>query len=87
MDDTRTFPPLRASLSNKDFRLDIDRWPKDAMIITDPPYNIGFTYNEYKDKLTDDEYISMIGSLKGFKLSIINYPEETMKYYTCPGMP
>lgn len=50
------------------------------MVITDPPYNIGFNYNEYKDKLSDEEYINLLGSLKGFPLAMIHYPEETMRY-------
>ena len=25
-------------------------------IITDPPFNIGYHYNNYKDKMTEDKY-------------------------------
>lgn len=50
------------------------------MVVTDPPYNIGFNYNEYKDKLADEEYISLLGALKGFPTAMIHYPEETMRY-------
>ena len=50
------------------------------MVITDPPYNIGFKYNEYKDNLSDEDYIDMLSELQNMPLAIIHYPEETMKY-------
>jgi DNA modification methylase len=50
-------------------------------VITDPPYNIGFKYNNYKDKLSDKDYIKLIGSFYKFPLSMIHYPEEFIKYY------
>jgi site-specific DNA-methyltransferase (adenine-specific) len=50
-------------------------------VITDPPYNIGFSYSLYEDTLSDDEYIALISTLKGLPLAIIHYPEETMKYF------
>src|SRR5690554_5384892 len=53
-------------------------------IITDPPYNIGYDYDEYDDTLSDDEYVELISSLKhrdNSKIAIIHYPEETMKYF------
>lgn len=64
---------------NDDFRnheLDVG-----GVIITDPPYNIDFKYNEYRDNLTDEEYIDLISYFKGHKLAIIHYPEEAMKYF------
>lgn len=70
-------------LFNKDFRWGIAEYHnlKNCFIITDPPYNIGFKYNDYGDNLSDKEYINMINDLKGFKTAIIHYPEETMKYF------
>jgi DNA modification methylase len=50
------------------------------MIVTDPPYNIGFKYNEYKDTKSEDEYIEMLCEFQNMPLAIIHYPEETMKY-------
>lgn len=50
------------------------------LIATDPPYNINFKYNTYKDTMTDDEYITMLSSFKGLPTAIIQYPEESMKY-------
>lgn len=55
--------------------------PKIDMIVTDPPYNINFKYGEYKDSMTENEYIEMISLFKNYPLAIIHYPEETMKYF------
>lgn len=34
-------------------------WPEDSvdLIFADPPYNIGFTYDQYQDKLPDEQYL------------------------------
>ena len=72
------------TLHNKDFRVtleeDIHRI-ENKIIITDPPYNIGYEYNQYKDALTDEGYQELISHFKGYPLAIIHYPEETMKYF------
>lgn len=54
---------------------------EDYIVLTDPPYNIGYEYDNYDDDLTDTEYIELISSFKDMKLAIIHYPEETMKYF------
>ena len=35
-------------------------WPKGSvdLVFADPPYNIGFSYDQYKDTLDDDKYIA-----------------------------
>lgn len=68
-------------VENLDFRQGLYELEDDFTIITDPPYNINYEYNEYNDNLTDEEYIELISNLKGLKLAIIHYPEETMKYF------
>lgn len=68
-------------MKNEDFKDVMYEIEGDFVIVTDPPYNIGYKYNEYKDKLSDKEYIEMIAEFKGHKLAIIHYPEETMKYF------
>ena len=66
---------------NLDFRQGLYELDDDFTIITDPPYNINYEYNEYNDNLPDEEYIELISNFKGLKLAIIHYPEETMKYF------
>lgn len=66
---------------NEDFREGLYEKYEGGTIITDPPYNIGYQYNEYADDLTDEGYIDLISYFKGYPLAIIHYPEETMKYF------
>ena len=63
-----------------DFRDAINDLPSINLIATDPPYNIGFKYNEYKDVMSDEDYENMLSEFQGFPTAIIHYPEETMKY-------
>ncbi len=70
------------TLFNGDYRDIIDKISKDAIVITDPPYNIDYEYNSYRDSLTDDEYINLLKPLRGFKSAIIGYPLQTQKFYT-----
>jgi site-specific DNA-methyltransferase (adenine-specific) len=71
---------IMGKIFNKSFIDGMDDVPKDAIIITDPPYNINFKYNQYKDSMDDDDYINMIKLFEGMKCVIIQYPVETMKY-------
>ena len=59
---------------NKDFR---DCVIPKGIVITDPPYNQGYLYNNYKDKLSEDEYIEMLSKIPT-PCVIIHYPEETI---------
>lgn len=64
-----------------DFRKVIDSLSRDTLVISDPPYNIGFKYDEYKDNLPDDEYIEMLCELQRFKRVVLcHYPVETMRW-------
>jgi DNA modification methylase len=49
----------------------------EGLVITDPPYNQGYHYNQYSDKLSDDEYIELISKIP-LPCVIIHYPEETI---------
>lgn len=64
---------------NKDFR-EIPVGGSFDVVITDPPYNIGFNYNSYGDNMPEDEYIEMLCEFQQQKIVIIHYPEETMQY-------
>lgn len=45
-------------------------------IITDPPYNIGFKYPDYNDKMSSAQYIEMLSYLNIYKTIMIHYAEE-----------
>lgn len=48
-----------------------------GLTITDPPYNQGYHYSQYKDKLQFDEYIELLSKIPK-PCVIIHYPEETI---------
>ena len=44
-------------------------------VLTDPPYNVDYKYPDYKDKLSEEEYVKMIGLLKKYPTAMIHYAE------------
>lgn len=55
---------------------------KKVCIVTDPPFNIGYHYNNYKDNLDEDEYYNFLDclfSMYRFPFVIIHYPEALYK--------
>ena len=57
--------------------------PRARLILTDPPYNIGFSgYGCHDDNMEPSEYIAMIATLKQYAdiVAVIQYPEETMRF-------
>ena len=59
---------------NKDFR--DCKIPK-GLTITDPPYNQGYAYNKYKDRMNEEDYIKLLSKIPT-PCVIIHYPEETI---------
>lgn len=50
------------------------------IIVTDPPFNVGYHYNKYNDNLSEDKYYSMLFDIfKDFKSVVIHYPESLYK--------
>ena len=53
--------------------------PEGAFIVTDPPYNQGYHYSMYEDRMGEDDYAEMLRWLvRDKKAVIIHYPEEMM---------
>jgi DNA modification methylase len=67
---------------NGDFRDFLGVLPESGILVTDPPYNIGFSaYDVHQDNMSDDDYIKMMAYLTHFRRAvIIDYPEETARY-------
>ena len=65
----------------KDFReviKDLDK--ENTLIIIDPPYNVGWKYDTYKDNLSEEKYTELFTHFEGFKLVVIHYIEDIIKY-------
>lgn len=46
------------------------------IIVTDPPFNIGYHYAAYKDNIAAEEYLEMLAALiQGRQSVIVHYPE------------
>jgi len=67
----------RIVLYNADSR-DIDN--KNYITVSDPPYNLNYHYNSYKDKLKDCEYLELLAKVFIGKCVIIHYPESLFKF-------
>ena len=58
------------------------------IIVTDPPFNIGFKYDKYKDKMTEEEYFKMLKDICGLCPSVvIHYPEQLYRLAIELGKP
>jgi len=64
----------KVKIINKDFR---DCEIPKGLTITDPPYNQGYAYNQYKDRMSEPEYIELLSKIP-VPCVIIHYPEETI---------
>lgn len=54
----------------------LDVFPS-AIIVSDPPFNIGYHYRAYSDSLKDDDYWELMGNVFGMAPSVvIHYPES-----------
>jgi len=64
----------RFEIINKDFR---ECEIPEGLIITDPPYNQGYSYNQYRDRMSEKDYIELLSHIRT-PCVIIHYPEETI---------
>jgi len=59
-----------------------------GLVITDPPYNIGYKYNgEFKDRQSTEEYQSLFEPMKGERVVLIHYAESIIQDITNIGQP
>jgi len=51
-----------------------------SIIVTDPPFNIGYHYGQYRDNMPENEYLDMLKNIcYGRPSVIIHYPETIYK--------
>lgn len=63
---------------NDDFKNQVDAIAQipNVVVVTDPPFNVGYHYNTYKDKMNREEYYNMLAELVNtFPTVLIHYPE------------
>lgn len=61
----------------------------DAMgitVVSDPPYNVGYHYDEFEDKMSESDYYSMMALVFKGKSVIIHYPEAMHKISIAMGV-
>ena len=52
-----------------------------CIFVSDPPFNIGYHYNTYKDKMNEDDYFTWLAEIfKQHPQVIIHYPESLYKH-------
>ena len=53
--------------------------PENCIIVTDPPFNVGYHYNSYNDRMPETEYFKMLDEVLQGQFVVIHYPEEIYK--------
>ena len=54
--------------------------PTNSIIVIDPPFNIGYHYNEYKDKINENDYFNELADLiRNKEAVVIHYPDALHK--------
>lgn len=67
-------------LYNGDCRAIIkDIKPENCIVVTDPPFNVGYHYNSYSDNMAEADYYKMLDEVLGGQFVIIHYPESIYK--------
>ena len=72
------------TIYKNDYRDIIDKIKFDY-IITDPPYNIKYKYNNYKDNLSETDYINLLKPLTKYKMGMIHHIAPVIKYFCIPN--
>lgn len=58
-----------------------------CIFVSDPPFNVGYHYNEYKDKMKENDYYDWLFSIFGNnKQVIIHYPESLYRHSSRIGV-
>jgi len=67
----------------KSLEIDLNK----CVFVTDPPFNIGYHYDQYHDKMKEEDYYDWLYNIFGRnKQVIIHYPESLYKYSAKTGL-
>ena len=70
---SNTPPPLAVDVRHMDCR-DFERRPSDV-VITDPPFNVGYHYRAYRDRLKHTEWLELLTQVAAPPCVLVLYPE------------
>lgn len=72
-----------------DIKRDLQSQGKKYIMVSDPPFNIGYHYNEYHDKMSDGDYRQMLHEIFGYNQCsvVIHYPEQLYQFAVDIGRP
>ena len=64
-----------ATVYNNDYRDILDELDFHT-IVTDPPYNVHYSYPDFTDSMSEQAYVDLLAPLRPHKTVLIHYPEE-----------
>lgn len=73
-----------------DIRHELFKEQQKYIIVTDPPFNVGYKYNTYKDKMSEEDYREMLCDIFGWVSGpsvVIHYPEQLYQLAVDIGRP
>lgn len=69
---------IHIEIFNRDFRPLEDKYKDNWICVTDPPYNVGYHYNEYEDNLLEDDYLTMLSDIINFMPVVMIHSEASI---------
>lgn len=57
----------------------------EGVVVTDPPFNVGYHYDSYNDKLPEHEYLDLMRAALRLPSAVIHYPEDIFRIATAIG--
>lgn len=80
-DCTKILPDIRHELFKKQQKY---------IIVTDPPFNVGYKYNTYKDRMSEEDYREMLYEIFCWDSApsvVVHYPEQLYQLAVDMGRP
>ena len=74
---------MSVQIINDDYKKHFDLLNEDDVIVIDPPFNVGYKYNTYKDNMNETDYYDMLYELlhdRKCEAIMLKYGRRTFKY-------